>query len=986
MSPEVHTRVPVLTSRLPASRPVWVWVWLVLLVLLTAVGVLLITDRPGLEARYFSLGAPWEGKPRYVTVGEPRLEHVSQVDDILLTRVAFSIRWKGWWEVAQSGEHQFSLDVDDGGYVRIDDEIVVDVGGAFGEPIKGGRIVLEPGFHTIEIGLYQRHSESRLAVRWVEPGAGPGEAAEPLPAADLYRGRPLELRRTLRQALSSWSRPYRQILGVVFLIAVALSLRRSAPRFERSNAWFQAQLDVLARPGPRRVLLLGFFALTFFVSVPLTGPLRGGDDTAYLLTATFNLEGWFFVRYGHIYLLKLFTALCGGDPLLGARVWWSFVFAATVAALAVAVRSVGNGLQLRTLAATLFVLLSQTIMVGFIGAPFADYSAMMFVTVAVAVYMHGLASARDRPPPRHEWHALAIGALSAGAMRSKEVGAILLLLPLLFLLVEGRLDPRRFARRLGYWMVGIGGALALLMVLDGLFLGDFFFTLGGDRLAHSRGMNFPEGVARRSAADSWMNTIWLPGLEGIDLSLRFLWLGVCGGALAAGSRQRRLELRFLHLLPIAYLLALIALYVRMPHVFSVRMLIPILPVASLMTGLLLHYVGLDDVPWKRMLSPGVLSLGGLGAALVFFVLIPYRRGALEAADFLPMSLLQRYGWAPDHFAVGVLLPTAVLTFVSVVALGAGQRRLRVTALAVAFLAVFGTGFEISRGSLVRHHAAQASDLLTFPWRAFEKELSAAPSKVVVLSQDLKGRYRMSEATEMSLAQLTLLRSDIWVGLRHEFPAEADVAIASHPVYAKWLQRQPAVLERVLAGSARWGPFGFLVLLRPKDAAEEADRLRRLEFTADEIPEFHQSLADMANNPDLEARDQLLQRILGSESIPMRRVHGDQLRAVALSAAGWTAGSRPAGLIVTNQGVSPLVQKFRLAVHAKAADYPIRVFVDDGERLRTFLFERKDRIEVELAAVSTRSSSLVIVWTDKAWSPGGDEDLNRGVRILAPSRE
>ena len=977
-------RTPILTSRLPALRPVWIGAWLALLVLLTAVGALLITDRPGLEAHYFALGAPWEGKPLYKTVGEPRLEHVSQVTDVLLTEVAFSIRWTGWWDVAQSGDHRLFLAADDGAYVRIDDELVVDTGGVFGEPIQRGRKALEPGFHAVEIGLYQRHSDSRLVIQWVAPGSE--EAAALLPAADLYSGRPLDLRKTLRQAFSSWSRPYRQLLGVVFLIAVVLLLRRFALRFEISRPWVRLRPGAFARPGPRAALLLGLFVLTFIASLPFTGPVRGGDDTAYLLTATFNLEGWFYGRYAHVYLLKLFTALSGGNPLLGARVWWSFIFASTVAALAVSVRSVGSGLQLRTLAATLFVLLSQTIVVGLIGAGFADYSAMMFVTVAVAVSMHALISAHERPPPRHEWHALAIGALTAGAFRSKEVGAILVLLPLLFLIVDGRLDLSRFARRLGYWTAGCVGLLAFLMILDGLILGNFFFTVQGHRLEWSKGVNFPDGVAERSGADSWLNTIWLPGLEGIDVSLRFLWLGVCAAALAAGIRRRRLELRLLHLLPIAYLVALIALYIRMPHVFSVRMLIPILPVASLMTGLLLHYVGLDDLPWKQVLAPGVLTLGGLLAAVVFFVLVPYRRGALEAADFLPASILQRYGWTPDHFAIGVLLPAAVLTVLSLVALGAGQQRMRVIALVVGCLAVFGTGFEISRGSLARHHAALASDLLTYPWRVFEKELSASPSRVVFLSKDLKGRYRMSGATEESLAKLTLRRSDIWVGLTHEFPADADVAIASVAVYAKWVRRQAPVLERVLANSARWGPSGFLVLLRPKDAAEEADRLRRLEFTVDEIPEFHQSLANLSKNPDVEAREHLLRRILGSESIPMPRVHGDQLRAVALSRDGWTVGVRPAGLIVTNQGDSPLVQEFRLAVHARAADYPIRVFVDDGEQLQTFLFERRDRREVKLAAVPARSSRLVTVWSDKSWSLGRQDDRQHGVRILGPAPE
>ena len=54
-------------------------------------------------------------------------------------------------------------------------------------------------------------------------------------------------------------------------------------------------------------------------------------------------------------------------------------------------------------------------------------AARLWLAVAVATYLPGLAFARERPPPRHEWHALAIGALTVAAFRSKEVGAVLLL-------------------------------------------------------------------------------------------------------------------------------------------------------------------------------------------------------------------------------------------------------------------------------------------------------------------------------------------------------------------------------------------------------------------------------------------------------------------------------------------------------------------------------------------------------------------------------
>ena len=105
----------------------------------------------------------------------------------------------------------------------------------------------------------------------------------------------------------------------------------------------------------------------------------------------------------------------------------------------------------------------------------------------------------------------------------------------------------------------------------------------------------------------------------------------------------------------------------------------------------------------------------------------------------------------------------------------------------------------------------------------------------------------------------------------------------------------------------------------------------------------------------------------------------------LSPDGWTAGVRPAGLLVTNSGDDTLVQELRLSVDAKAGEYPIRVFVDDGGQLETLIFERPEEKYVELPPVRPRSERLFIVWTDKAWSPEGSDTRQLGVRSL-PSDE
>lgn len=372
--------------------------------------------------------------------------------------------------------------------------------------------------------------------------------------------------------------------------------------------------------------------------------------------------------------------------------------------------------------------------------------------------------------------------------------------------------------------------------------------------------------------------------------------------------------------------------------------------------------------------PGVLIPTALVAAIVFIVAIPYRLGTLEAAGFLPVALLRRYGWEADHFVVGVLLPAIVLIVVSWVALVVSRRRARVAALLIAFTVFFGTGFEISRASLAKHWAVQKGELLLYPWKTFHDELNAVPARKIVLSRELQWRYHMSATTRSALARLSLRRPDLDITLARDLPADAEVAIASRYVYRQWRRRLPA-----LAATASFDPAGLLVLVRPKEATEKAAELIH-EHRGKTVEE---RLAELRSDRDPKARERLLQEILDNNSSSLRPLWSDQISAVALSLDGWTHGTRPAAILVENVKEDPSVHRIKLAVNAKVADYPIRVFLDDGEEVQTVVFARSGRRDIELPPVPPLSTRLFIIWCDKAWSPEGKDARQLGVRIIAP---
>ena len=120
----------------------------------------------GLVGYYFPNGE-WQGDPAIVR------------NDLLIApnnplREPFSILWRGKIAIPSSGLYTFGTRSDDGSFLFIDKQLVVDNGGSHGAEDRSGQIQLDEGFHDIEV-LYSELGGSReMQLYWQPPGQGRG--------------------------------------------------------------------------------------------------------------------------------------------------------------------------------------------------------------------------------------------------------------------------------------------------------------------------------------------------------------------------------------------------------------------------------------------------------------------------------------------------------------------------------------------------------------------------------------------------------------------------------------------------------------------------------------------------------------------------------------------------------------------------------------------------------------------------------------------
>jgi hypothetical protein len=87
----------------------------------------------------------------------------------LLDREKFSLKIIALLEVKKAGLYWIGSDSDDGSWIRIDNEQVLDNGGLHPRQEKTNLMDLRPGIHPLEIRFENRMGEAYLDVFWIGP-------------------------------------------------------------------------------------------------------------------------------------------------------------------------------------------------------------------------------------------------------------------------------------------------------------------------------------------------------------------------------------------------------------------------------------------------------------------------------------------------------------------------------------------------------------------------------------------------------------------------------------------------------------------------------------------------------------------------------------------------------------------------------------------------------------------------------------------------
>ena len=298
--------------------------------------------------------------------------------------------------------------------------------------------------------------------------------------------------------------------------------------------------------------------------LPFVGGPLSWDELRYM-HAALNPEPQpeILNRYFHIYAQKLFFALAG-EPLGGAKLYWSLLVSVTLAATYANARLISGGRNVACGLVAVVLMLAQAEIFHFSGVTYADFTLMALVSVATLVYLLWARSAsRGRMALL-----VVLGLIIYCSARSKETAVCLVVLLAGVLAEPGRGRPAgRALGRATLLLFGFSLGGAALAALDRKFLGDAWFSLRPENFSELFGYNLGDWQRRKASWFLYGARSWL--------LLPFL-LYLARGAWLSG-RHRPLRERMVWLLPLGLLAFLTLTMIKGRWGVVARYFIPAIP-------------------------------------------------------------------------------------------------------------------------------------------------------------------------------------------------------------------------------------------------------------------------------------------------------------------------------------------------------------------------------------------------------------------------
>jgi hypothetical protein len=477
------------------------------------------------------------------------------------------------------------------------------------------------------------------------------------------------------------------------------------------------------------ILLAALFLFTWqWIANHAGGPLFY-DELLYMNTAVNRIADPTIInRYFHIYLFLPFLEIWA-NPLEAVRYFWAFLAAATGVFVYTGARLMSRSIIPGLVALLLYF--SQDEIFRYPGVAWSDFTVMLLVTAAAAVYLLIIRSSKHQAQLTS-----LLGMLLYLAFRSKETSLpfAILLIGFIFIEESGFL-VKPFLKRLVWAVAGAAAGLILMTLLDYIVLGDILFSLRLNNIREHMQFNLVSGVEQIGY------NYFLMISDKLEMFNTFLLFAV--SAVILRNTQTRYE-KTLYLIPLATISFLVASLLRGPGIIESRYLIPVLPLLCILAAQVFR-VCIGEKPGKIILS-AVLYLAGL-----FFL--------YHSAEVI-ITISQKYDiykWNEANYYFSFLHPIALCVLLGIILFFKRLNAFAVAGMLLCLTVITYPSLNYNVTNIKNMWSAGETNRRLYPFLVFSDQLKYSPDMKMGISSGLPGtdpsipRFGMLDANETAIS-------------------------------------------------------------------------------------------------------------------------------------------------------------------------------------------------------------------------------------------